>query len=260
MSRTVSLVLGVQAPRVATLHESPECPALKLRIMVDRNMHYGSCQRVRRSRPAGGEPSPVLQPCSEWERRGGPERLRRAPPFHAALGAHPRLGEGFGHRTQAHQYAGRDRRGEAFVPGSVLEAPVSRFGRRVQRVEAGGLSRRALAHRLARRGGDGVRRVLETLAGAQGCGASRLVRRTRARAMPSRPSPSSPPRRTRRYVRYNTGCRYFCRRRRSSPGTRERASGSDRAPKDLLAMHWIGQCVKNARDDEPECVVASAAA
>ena len=31
------------------------------------------------------------------------------------------------------------------------------------------------------------------------------------------------------------------------------------APKDPLAMHWIGQCVKNARDYEPECVVASAA-
>ena len=32
------------------------------------------------------------------------------------------------------------------------------------------------------------------------------------------------------------------------------------APKDLPAMRWIGRCVKNARDGEPECVVASAAA
>ena len=91
---------------------------------------------------AGGEPSPALQPCPESERRGGSERLRRAPLFHTALGAHPRLGEGFGNRTQAHQCAGRDRRGEAFVPGSVLEAPVSRFGRRVLRVEAGRLGPR----------------------------------------------------------------------------------------------------------------------
>ena len=48
------------------------------------------------------------------------------------------------------------------------------------------------------------------------------------RAMPSRPSPSLPSRRTRRCVRYNTGRRQFCCRRRSSPGTRERVSGSDR--------------------------------
>ena len=79
------------------------------------------------------------------------------PALQGPLGPPSGLDEGPGHRTQAHQPAGRDRRGEASVPGSVLEESVSRSGPRFLRAGARGLGPPALAHRSARRRADGFR-------------------------------------------------------------------------------------------------------
>ena len=208
---------------------------------------------------AGGEPSPALQPRPEPERHGGPERLRRAPPFHAALGVHPRLEEGFGYRTQAHQCAGRVRRGEAFVPGSVLEAPVSRFGRRVQRVEAGGLGPHALAHRLARRGTDGVRRVVGTLAGAKRAELrGSLAEHRPGDAVETFTIFTIEANETMRALQHRTPAILLP--EAFEPWHTGEGVRFGSALKYPPAMRWIGRRVKNARNDDPECVLASAPA
>ncbi len=72
----------------------------------------------------------------EPECRHCPRRGRRTPPLHAAPGADPRLGQGPGHRQQAHRRAVRDGRGEALIPCCLAPPPMPDPGRRILRMTA----------------------------------------------------------------------------------------------------------------------------
>ena len=82
----------------------------------------GSGCRLRAGR-TGAEPPAPVQHGPEPAGGGGARRRGEAPTRDAAVGTHPRMGEGSGPRPPAHQRAGGDDARDARAPRSARESP-----------------------------------------------------------------------------------------------------------------------------------------